>query len=181
MKPWKVIAFHTDDDLYNGEIANLKESLRKFNIPNVIKTVKDLGDWRSNCMAMSGYILQALYDNKENLVFLDADAVVREYPVLFDTITEDFAVHYREDVELLAGTMYFKNCDKIKQFVRDWIDCSRKMPGRLASQTSIQFALNMGKYSVYKLPAPYTLIFDRMKKQGPPVIEHFQASRRARH
>ena len=180
MKPWKVIAFHTDDALYSEQIANLRKSLRRFDIPFSIKVVPDLGSWRANTLAMSGYILEAFDEHEENLVFLDADAVVRQYPALFDEIDTDFACHYRNGQELLAGTMYFKNCAKVKKFVSDWAECSRKRGDHLAAQTGIEDALRMNNLKTYELPAPYTLIFDMMKSQGPPVIEHFQASRRAR-
>ena len=182
MKPWKVIAFHTDDDLYNEQIYNLVVSLREFKLPFDIKTVPNHGSWKKNTMAMSGYILDALFKHDENLVFLDADAVVRQYPELFDTIEEDFACHYKDGKELLAGTMYFKNCDKVRRFVADWQICSNRRTDHLSAQTGISDALLWNKdLSVYKLPAPYTLIFDSMKHQGPPVIEHFQASRMAKH
>jgi len=180
MIPWKVIAFHTDDDLYNEQIFNLTVSLREFDLPFWIKTVPNHGTWKENTLAMSGYILDAFNEHEENLVFLDADAIVRAYPALFDTITEDFACHYKDGKELLAGTMYFKNCEKVKKFVKDWQDCSRKRTDGLAAQTGIVDALQMNDLSVHNLPAPYTLIFDLMKEQGPPVIEHFQASRKAK-
>jgi hypothetical protein len=129
---------------------------------------------------MSTHILNAFDRHECNLLFLDADAVVREYPVLFDTITEDIAVHYRNDVELLAGTMYFKNCEKVKGLVREWRAASLSSRNALSAQTGLADVLRTGKYSVCRLPAPYTLIFDSMKHQGPPVIEHFQASRKSR-
>jgi hypothetical protein len=178
MNPWRVVAFHTDDDLYNEMIGNLRSSLLKFSIPFSIEVVPNQGSWKANTMAMSGYIYDAFDKHEEDLVFLDADAVVRQYPVLFDTIEEDFACHYKDGYNLLAGTMYFKNCAKVKDFVKTWQECSLKRTDKLSAQTGISDALKKSEVSIYELPAPYTLIFDKMKHQGPPVIEHFQASRR---
>ena len=180
MNPWRAVSFHTNDTLYNEQIGNLVISLLKFQIPYSIKTVPDKGSWLANTLAMSGYILEALEIFEENIVFLDADAIVRQYPVLFDTIDCDFAVHYRENVELLAGTMYFRNSEKVKELIREWIIASRNKGAGLAAQTGLNDVVSAGDYNVYRLPAPYTLIFDRMKAAGPPVIEHFQASRKAR-
>jgi len=181
MLPWKVISFYTDDDLYNEMIDNLRASLVKFSIPFSIEMIPSHGGWKANTMAISGHIYDAFDKHEENLVYLDSDAVVRQYPVLFNTIKKDFACHYNKNgTNLLAGTMYFKNCAKVKKFVKTWQECSFKRTDKLSAQTGISDALEKSDISVYKLPAPYTLIFDSMRKQGPPVIEHFQASRRAR-
>ena len=72
------------------------------------------------------------------------------------------------------------NSDKTKVLMDEYIAETKKSKHILAGQVGLETVLRTGKYSVYGLPAPYTLIFDSMKAQGPPVIEHFQASRRAR-
>ena len=180
MKPWRAIAFHTDDDIYNECITNLRDSLHKFNILHSIKTIPKLETWNKTLLSLHPLILEAFDLYKENLVYLDADAIIRQYPILFDTIDCDVAVHYKDDRELLAGTTYLKNCAKTKQLVKEWMANSLKDPRHLAAQTGLDTAIKEGDYNVYRLPAPYTLIFDSMKHQGPPVIEHFQASRRSR-
>ena len=103
--------------------------------------------------------------------------MVRQYPTLFDTIEEDFACHYKDGKELLTGTLFFNNCKKSIEFVNNCIDLEEKEGGKLSAQTCLPEVIEKTGVSVYRLPAPYTLIFDRMKHQGPPVIEHFQASR----
>jgi len=181
MKPWKVVAYHTDDDLYNEQTQKLKASLDTFNIDYKITCIPYLGGHRATVQQIPKLILKELDSTSDNLVYLDVDAVVRQYPILFDTIEEEFAVHYKGEQELLMGTMYFKNCDRTKSLVEKWIVCEDKVKEKLSAQTSIPSAIRLSNVSLYILPAPYTLIFDLMRKQGPPVIEHFQASRKAKH
>ena len=181
MKPWRVVAYHTDDELYNEQILKLIASLCMFSIDYSVTCIPYLGEHRATVQQIPKAIREELHSSHDNLVYLDADAVVRQYPVLFDTLEEDFAVHYKGGRELLMGTMYFKNCSKTKGFVDLWIEHENKMLEKLSAQTSIPFALQESKVSVNILPASYTKIFDRMHDAGEPVIEHFQASRKAVH
>jgi hypothetical protein len=181
MKPWKVIAFHSDEQLYIDCGKRLKDSLIKLNIQHEIIPVKWRGSWQATSELKPTIILRALERYIENVVYLDIDAVVQKYPKLFDTIEDDVAVHYKDGKELLASTVYFKNCDKTKELIETWIETFPKADGRMREQKCLDYVLKRSKCSVYKLPAPYALIFDTMKKQGPPVIEQFQASRRAKH
>jgi hypothetical protein len=117
---------------------------------------------------------------EENIVWLDADAVVQQYPALFDDMDADIAVHYKDGKELLSGTMYFSNTEKARELLREWIALAETTKDVTQPQSVLQELLRSGKYLVHKLPAPYTLIFDLMSHLGPPVIEHFQASRKGR-
>ena len=181
MKPWKVVAYHTEDALYNEQMLKLKASLVLFNIDHKITCIPYLGGHRATVQQIPKAIQKELNSTSDNLVYIDVDAIVRQYPVLFDTIEEDFAVRYKGGTELLMGTMYFKNCPKTKTLVEQWILFEDKTKEKLSAQTSIPGAIVASGVSVHILPAPYTLIFDTMRRQGPPVIEHFQASRKAVH
>ena len=181
MKPYRVIAFYTDDEIYGEAIKKLTSSLIRFDIPHTIKAIPKKETWKKTLLSMHPLTLEAfdLYPN-ENLLYLDADAVVQQYPILFDTIDCDIAVHYRDGKELLVGTTYLKNCEKVKELVRQWAKYSLLGDDLLSPQTGLVEALKHGDYNIYNLPASYTLIFDGVKSQGPPVIEHFQYSRKVR-
>jgi hypothetical protein len=182
MKPWKVFAFHTDLPLYINCINRLEKSLIKLDISFDILSLdySDYGTWQNTVESKSTHILHALETNEENIVYLDADAVVNEYPVLFDTIEEDVAVHYRNGTELLASTIYFKNCSKVKQLVKDWIVNFKEGTNDMREQVYFAKTLEASDCSVYRLPPSYALIFDLMKNQDKPIIEQFQASRKGR-
>jgi hypothetical protein len=180
MAAWKVVSFHTDDALYKGHIERLKDSLVDHGIDNYIEEIPRSGGWIANVDYKPVFILKCLEMFDENIVWLDADAVVQQYPVLFDDIDADIAVHYKSGKELLSGTMYFSNTEKSKELLREWIALRETKNGVTQPQQVLEELLRGGKYLVHKLPAPYTLIFDHMRHLGPPVIEHFQASRKGR-
>jgi hypothetical protein len=134
MTPWKVVAFHTDDDLFNGHVENLRKSLIGLDIPHYTEKIHPIGNWMENVAYKPEFILSCLDKFRDNLVYIDADAVVREYPVLFDTIQEDIAVHYRDGVEMLAGTLYFKNCEENKSLIKEWIDLIKGQSRRMRNE-----------------------------------------------
>ena len=117
---------------------------------------------------------------EDYLLCLDIDCAVIRYPALFDRIECDIANHYRGGVELLAGTTFLRRSDKVKHLCEEWAANTRADSSQMAGQTGLARAISAGNYDVYRLPAPYTLIFDTMRDQGPPVIEHYQASRQLR-
>jgi hypothetical protein len=164
--------------LYNWHIERLKDSLIDHGIESYIEEIPRCSDWSIHVNYKPVFILKCLEMFDENIVWLDADAVVQQYPVLFDDMDADIAVHYKDNKEMLAGTIYVSNTDNGKKLIKEWVDmCVDK---RHNEQPMLQHMLKESDYTVCKLPAPYTLIFDTMKAQGPPVIEHFQASRKGR-
>jgi len=180
MIPWKAIAFHTDDDIYNEMIGNLKESFLKFSVPYYIKTIPSQRSWRDTHRYMHGEIRKAfdLFPD-ENLVYLDADAVIREYPKLFDTITAEVAFNYNyQKQRVRVGTLYLKNCDKVKKLIEMWGIKSKA--DNCFQSAGFDQALALDEYDIYRLPDPYTRIFDHKIQKGKPIIEHFQASRRVK-
>ena len=178
MKPWKAISFHTDDSWYTEHAERLEQSLKCFNIDYYILPIPRIGSWTDITRFKPHFILECLEEFKCNVVFIDADAIVRQMPVLFDTIDCDVAVHKKDNIEILGGTVYVGYNEGGIRFAHDWV---RELENNsLDDQRGLQNTLKSGSYRVTMLPAPYTLIFDLMSHQGPPVIEHFQASRKGR-
>lgn len=182
MKPWRVVSFHTDDMLYNRHIERLKESLVDHGIESHVEKVPRETGWIHHVNYKPVFILKCLEMFDENIVWLDADAVVQQYPVLFDDMDADIAVHYKGGKELLSGTVFIANNDGGRKVVQEWVDLKDRFKddSHMVDQRMLQTVLDNGNHNVYKLPAPYTLIFDLMSHLGPPVIEHFQASRKGR-
>ena len=117
------------------------------------------------------------------VVYVDADAVIRSYPALFDELNCDIAVHHYDNKkrgfkELLSGTVYFGATPKARELVESWVQVNKEFPDQW-DQKNLAIAIERAKnLNVAELPASYCLIFDLMKDQGPAVIERFQASRR---
>ena len=183
MKPWMVISFHTPDKIYVDHAIGLRNSLQAFKIAYDIEQLASQGDWQINAKMKPNFILRKLDQYPGyNIVWIDIDGRVRRYPILFDTLDADIAAHWRLRKCPLAGTMYFRNSPISRDLLRTWIEETIKpIRDPYGDQSSLKNVLqnNPGRWKIVDLPAPYTLIFDTMRKQGPPVIEHLQASRQA--
>jgi hypothetical protein len=196
-KRWIVISYYTRDTAYQKEIQRLEESLKLFNLPYCFFEKPPLGSWRRNLNFKSSVILEAFKKfKKKDIVFIDADGIVRKYPILFDELSKSrtyhMACHYRMYKEslpggsLLSGTLWFRNVSKTRKLVEKW----HKMAWEnmdVRHQHCLNLAIHdfekEGKpVKVFRLPQEYTKIFDSNYTKGlQPVIEHFQASRRFRH
>lgn len=174
-----IISFFTRETEYENEVQNLIASLKKLNLTYAIYSVPNLGNWCKNAQYKAKVILYALQRYRDyNIVYVDADAIIQQNPILFEIIQEDFACHFKNGKELLSGTLFFKNCTKIYKLVQHWIDENTKHP-LVWDQRNLANELKQHTEIVtLNLPPQYTQIFDTMKNCGTPVIEHFQASRR---
>jgi hypothetical protein len=114
------------------------------------------------------------------LVWLDADARVRQVPGLLLNLDCDFAAHWKEGTELLSGTLYFGGTDAARRLAQAWAALCRAEPDVWDQKHLQKVVEHADGLRAERLPAPYTLIFDLMADQGPPVIEHLQASRKLR-
>lgn len=179
MNNWHYVFGHTSDQYYTAHADELEQTI----IQNggkwyVRKIIPDADGWISTCMQMPHFMFAQLQETTEDIVFLDSDARVRQYPALFDVIEEDIAFHTKDGVEALCGTMYFKNNERVYRFFERWFAVQKELyPHPLAAQIAMEKVSKEGIVSVYNLPPQYTQIFDSMAHWGEPVIEHMQASR----
>lgn len=194
---WQLISFYTVGTGYEREIAKLERSLEQFKIPFKFYQYKPVGSWRQNLNFKSECIRDALDEFKpKDIVFVDADAIVRKYPILFDKLsslnTHHVAAHYHSYREtskmggsLLSGTLWFKNDDTARMLIQKWHLIGLEHPN-IRHQHCLNLAINElnkkeKKINVYRMPREYTYIFDyKGERKCDPIIEHFQASRRLR-
>lgn len=183
MNSWHYIFWHTPDAWYTHHADELEKSIRENGMQSFVRVcINDQGGWVTNGMQIPRFILSQLEQTDEDIVYLDADARVRKYPELFDTITEDIAFHTKDGVEALCGTVFIKNTPAAKELLGEWLaeqEKQYKAGHPLAAQKAMEVVCKSGKYSVFNLPPSYTQIFDSMAHHGPAVIEHMQASRQA--
>jgi len=170
----------------------LKPSLRELSVPNHISLLSDRGNWQSNTLFKANFISRMMIKYPEKgIVFVDADAVIRAEPVLFDQLFIDgidFAAHRRTwrrgriKDEMLSGTLYFGPTEAARILVNAWIDENKAHPTKL-EQRNLEAAFDaVSEYPlVWKwLPVEYCTVFDGDDRPKNPVIEHFQASRKMR-
>ena len=194
MSGWIVISFYTSGTGYEQEIKKLEASLIKFKLPYKFYTYPPLGGWRKNLNYKSECILRAFDEFPDkDIVFIDADGIVRKHPALFDLLStkhdHDMAYHFFRysfsTEELLSGTLWFQNSAGGRALVKRWDEIGRARPGvrhQMCLKATLDEFQAAGKpVRDYHLPIEYTCIFDAPMRRGKEaVIEHYQASRRLR-
>jgi hypothetical protein len=201
MKPLYV-AYYTPE--YEEEARGLVDSLNNCRIYakgpyHTAEPVFDLqpierhNSWQKNTQWKSYCVNALMLDIDGNvrqpirpIVYLDADARVRQYPILFDQLAEtdcDFAAHWRGGSELLSGTLYFGATKNARDLSYIWKQRCWDNPDAW-DQVCLQMAVDsMPGLKVERLPFSYCRIFDGQgqDEQGVvPVIDQMQASRRLR-
>lgn len=161
-----------------------------------IGVYEDQGSWHKNTSLKPRFILELFQKYNKDVILLDADATIEKYPELFFNIPEeyDIAAHYLswkdwygysedETKELLSGTLYLRNNDKVKKLCQKWYD--EAYHSGVWEQQILQKLLDKSEVKVYNLPIEYTFIISRPGNLPPliktePVILHHQVSRETR-
>jgi hypothetical protein len=177
-----VCAFYTPN--YAAQIATLKASVEALGINHYFKCYEPRGGWEANTRIKAEFVAHALRQlPKHDVVYLDADAVVRQPLRQFETPAADVVMLFdhrrRQSLNVLriaAGTLLVRNTAGGRLFAERW-----------AAEAAKAGALDLDEDLIYRmfptlqgvtfsvLPGNYSKIFD-----GPgvdTVVEHFQASR----
>lgn len=168
---------------YEADACELLRSCRDFGLDADVRAVPNLGSWARNCGYKPQFIRERILDNPaRGVAWVDADARVRQYPALFDSLDCDFAAHWVDGNQLASGTLYFGPTPRAMELVEAWCHEQARCPDEL-DQRTLQNAIERGDVpdlSIYRLPSGYCRIFDH-PKMDEPIIEHMQASRRLAH
>ncbi len=175
---FKVVSFYTKDKIYEKAAANLKASLDKLHMDYEIVAKEKKSTWEENCAQKSNFIYDMWLASNKPIVWIDADATVKEYPILFDYMSQDFAIHKHQRWAFLSGTLFFNKTSTAEELLKTWCQLTSINP-KILDQTSLDFAWQdirkrMG-INTFWLPSSYTKIFDKASEHS--VIEHHQASR----
>jgi hypothetical protein len=185
-----VVSFYTKDTGYEEEIKNLEESLNKYNLSYSIAGIENQGSWLKNIHYKADYLEQQLYEWNMPVVFLDADAIVRQPPLLFNDLIDigiEMAAgfhHINANYKHLnSATLLLQPSESTFKALKSWKAYNAIHPDKL-DQENLELAVrehkvNNTKLKFYELPQSYTKIFDCMPDEEI-VIEQFQASRRFR-
>lgn len=188
--------FYTEDTQYK-EISEkyFKKSVEKYNLDYKILEYPNYKNWNRNVAQKPLAILDTLNSIPEDtcLVFLDADATIEQYPNLFFDLPQEVEIAYhvlRWDMwynrpkdttkELLTGTMFFRNNDRVKKLCKEWYD--KAIKSSEWEQKVLQKIIDVN--DIYKrwLPIEYCFIKTLPGDRKPhiktePVILHHQVSR----
>lgn len=126
----RIVSYYTDD--YAKMARKLRASCEKLNLSHSIAHVPSTVSWRKNTHLKPGYILDRLCEHNEPVLWVDADAVIKSVPsyftdpVIIDGIDMGFYVFGKK---ILAGTLYFGNTPRAKDFLRIWEEaCNESTP-----------------------------------------------------
>lgn len=179
------VAYYTENSIYAEEVKKLEASLKRHKMDYELVAIRDQSSWHENAHFKPYFIKQMLYRHfPKDVLYIDADAIVQQYPYLFDTFKADLGVVYfkrpHHDEELLGGTLYFANNARTMELVDRWIACCLEYH-TVWDQKVLQHIIYETKdinIKIERLPPNYCQIFDLMQHVGHAVIEHFQASRK---
>lgn len=167
-----------------GSIERLKyKDDYPFDLSYEIHGIDNLGSWHLNTRHKARFIKEMLSKHNCPVVFVDSDATVEKYPILFKDLKCDIAAHYRESHKtILSGTLYLDSNERVHRMLDEWVHLNSI--NSVLEQKNLETAINNGKnYGLtwYNLPPQYVQIFDTMKDcGGQPFISHWQASRKYR-
>ncbi len=182
-----VISFYTPE--YTKLAERMRLSVESFGFKHDITPVQKIdNNWRKTIYWRAEFVKMMLEKHHHDVLWIDSDAVMRQYPALFDNFPADFGAHWASfkwaPHELLGGTMYFAYNLRTLALVNAWIRANQEHPNETLSQRVLQPVVERfiaeGKITAIELPSTYTHIFDFMAGLGSPVIEHLQASRQFR-
>ena len=187
------------EDVFNKFfLQSVMQSALKDNIEWKVVAVDNQGSWIKNVAQKPKVILEILNTMLEvgdtrALVFLDADSTIENFPILFNELSEnvDVALHYldwqswyRNGInrkELLTGTMFFRNNERVRDLVQEWYDQAIKTD--LWEQQVLEKIIIRKNLTIYEIPVEYCYIKTLPNGNKPhvicdnPVIVHHQVSR----
>ena len=177
-----VCCFYTDS--YRDHALSLKQSLDNFNLNYYFKEVEDAGYWEANTRIKPHFILECLQQFPEkDVLYLDADALVKKPLDHFNHITADVAFYKTKGMpgmshDYLASTMFFKNTPNTIKLVQQWIAEQVNGKRTQVDQDSLDMAMEKlgNTLTVEPLNPGYIKIFDK-DYNGEVYIEQYQASR----
>lgn len=168
-------------DKYAHEAEQLRASLEATGTAYFLKRYASRGYWEANTRIKPEFLLHCLerFPGRD-IVYLDADCVVRSPMVLFDAYSHDIGVFKAPpggglSHPYLTGTLFLRNTPKVHAFVRNWINAQDGMVLGVDQDSFTAAVKRDSDLDVGLLPASYVKIFDRGDEV--PVVEHFQASR----
>lgn len=188
MNDWMIVSYYTFNTLYDKLARRLIASLKLHKILHHVVGVPNLKTWYKNTCYKPTFLLEMLntFANTD-IVWVDCDAEVKSYPIWFNSTDCDIAVHEferglyqphfkRSPKEILSGTIYLRNNEKVHRIVYEWEKECQSNP-LTWDQKSLAKVL---KDDFQQLPAEYCCIDKTMRKIKHPVIVHYQASRQVR-
>jgi hypothetical protein len=182
----KIVAFYTPS--YRQIVQGLLDSVEKFGYDIHVEEVEDRGTWEENCGQKPEVIYRCMQEYKDDILYLDADAVINRELPMKDLTGEKikFYVFSWKDKnkkdkivnELLSGTLFIPYNKENLEIVKKWKAHQINNPMIWDQQTLGEVLNKMKNYFFLTLSAEWCYI-ERYHKEhvDNPIIIHGQASR----
>lgn len=203
----KVVSYFTPP--YEGEARKLVASCNLYHLPHNVVAIPDLGSWRKNCGFKPSFILDALLQFKEPVLWIDADGVVNAPLNDLEVAAEhaDFGAWFipnrvmrPADVPggensgadgIASGTMLWNYTPAAIGLLMLWQEMDKHDTGRFEQKVLGEAWLRAEEYGhvcTLRMHQRYCKVYDApwfeewagADALKTPVIEHFQASRKLR-
>lgn len=195
-----ITSFYTKNTPYEDLALELEHNLIHLDTPVSFNILPELSldNWTKNTNLKSKVIKEMLDNDYNDIVFVDVDAKIHQYPSLFNEIPEeydcalfflDWEDWYRngtDRLELCTGTMFFRNNDICKRLVQRWYEEGNSPNNCVNDQRVLAKVLEeFPELKIFRLPYEYCWINSLPNENTPfvkrpknVVIEHFQISRK---
>lgn len=177
-----IVSYYTIDTPYEEEAKRFISDCEKLSLEYKVEPVQSKGNWEKNCSYKAMFLRDMMRKLHRPILWVDIDAVIHNRPEILEGAACDFAVYKHNRWQFCSGTLFFNNTPLSLLLLEKWAEISNSQP-EMWDQTTLDMAW---EYIIKKfplqtlwLPQSYVKIFDYPweKKEGIPVIEHFQASR----
>jgi hypothetical protein len=181
-QPYVTCAFYTPN--YLPQILSLKRSLEAQGINHFFKRYERLPTWEQTTRLKPVFVDYCLGRfPAKNILYLDADAVVRKPLDFFNDVSADVSLLFHPKkqgnmhfLRISAGTVFVRNNEGGRRFASLWKGAEKNCEWLTLDEDMVYMAFEkLAGVSIAVLPPSYYKIFDKPGEE--PVIEHFQASR----
>jgi hypothetical protein len=176
-----IVSYFTTDTAYAALADRLRASCDGLGLTHYIVPRPARGSWEANCATKAEVCLTAWRETQRPILWVDADAIVRNQPSLLAGSRADFAIHKYWGWEFASGTLFFGRTPLAERLLTSWVDRCAREP-RVLDQVHLgrvwdEVAASAPLHTTW-LPRAYCQIFDTpLEHDEAAVIEHFQASR----
>jgi hypothetical protein len=121
-----VCAFYTPN--YLEQVLSLKASLDALGLNYFLKRYERAATWEATTRIKPVFVDHCMTRfPQHDVLYLDADAVVRKVPTFFDTVTSDVCLLFNavkpaktHFIRIAAGTLLVRNTEGGRRFARAW-------------------------------------------------------------
>jgi hypothetical protein len=168
------ISFHTPEQRYVEASKRLEASLKMFGLPYEIRTLPSLGCWNKNDCIKAEFILAMLqsYPYQKEMIWIDADAEIVQYPKKLEDIKGDVAAVVNEH-GLYASLVYFRNIPRVRRLVREWVRANNENPYEFTGdQFNLDALLKVSPWIYFEeLPREYSSSIHE-NVENPVILQH---------